>query len=181
MLQQRYLVSCSPGVMAGEPEPTKVLEIISLCNWESHRSLVLKELFRCINMNCLSSAFSVDIYRVELLSENLKTDNSRSMITYKVCVSLAKPEQTHKAKQNATKPKDAPSSGNSSSQEVDKLNDECVNDSLNTLERNAPDEPQAKHFPLLSRVVPAGYLKADKTTLVGSGPIKVKSRKAQIY
>lgn len=152
---------------AGEPEPTKVLEIISRCNWESHRSLVLKELFRCINMNCLSSVFSVDIYKVELLSKNLKTDGSSSMLTYKVCVSLAeKLEKTHKPKQDAKKREDV--LRNSSSQKVNKLNDERVNDSLNTIE--------AKHFPLLSRVVPAGYLKADKKTLVGSGPIKVKSR-----
>ncbi|XP_048063910.1 MAX gene-associated protein [Megalobrama amblycephala] len=150
----------SPGVTAGEPEPTKVLEIISRCNWESHRSLVLKELFRCINMNCLSSLFSVDIYKVELLSKNLKTDGSSSMLTYKVCVSLAeKPEKTREPK----KREDA--LRNSSSQKVNKLNDERVNDTI-----------EAEHFPLLSHVVPAGYLKADKKTLMDSGPIKVNGK-----
>lgn len=141
---------------SGEPEPTKVLEIISRCNWESHRSLVLKELFRCIHMNCLSSLFSVDIYKVELLSKNLKTDGSSSMLTYKVCVSLAdEPEKTHEPKKRR----------NSSSQKASKLYDERVSDIIG-----------AKHFPLLSRAVPAGYLKADKKTSAGSGPIKVKSR-----
>ncbi|KAL0165359.1 hypothetical protein M9458_041112, partial [Cirrhinus mrigala] len=131
-----------------EPEPTKVLEIISGCNWETHRSLVLKELFRCISMNQLSSAFFIDIYKVELLSKELKKDETGSTLVYKT------QEKT----------------------QTRKINTLNVNENQHIIQTNTPEETQEKHFPLLSRVVPAGHLKADKKTLVRSGPIKVNGK-----
>ncbi|KAF4099999.1 MAX gene-associated protein [Onychostoma macrolepis] len=159
---------------AGEPEPTKVLEIISGCNWETHRSLVLKELFRCISMNHLASVFHIDIYKVELLSKDLKKDECGSTLIYKVFVSLGQtPEKTREPRKKVKKREEASHPRSSSSQKVSKLN---VNENLNILQSNAPEEKQAKHFPLLSRVVPAGHLKANKKTLVRSGPINVNGK-----
>ncbi|XP_016428507.1 MAX gene-associated protein isoform X2 [Sinocyclocheilus rhinocerous] len=159
---------------AGEPEPTKVLEIISGCNWETHRSLVLKELFHCVDMNHLASVFYIDIYKVELLSKDLKKDESGSTLIYKVCVSLGQtPEKTREPRNSVKKRDDASHLRSSSSQKVNRLN---VKENLHIIQTNAPDEKQAKHFPLLSRVVPAGLLKADKKTLVRSGPIKVNGK-----
>ncbi|XP_050993830.1 MAX gene-associated protein [Labeo rohita] len=155
-----------------EPEPTKVLEIISGCNWETHRSLVLKELFRCVSMNLLSPAFYIDVYKVELISKELKKDETGSTLSYKVCVSLGQtPEKTREPGQNVKKRESHLRS--SSCQKINKLN---VNENRHIKETNTPDETQEKHFPLLSRVVPAGHLKADKKTLVRSGPIKVNGK-----
>ncbi|XP_067274500.1 MAX gene-associated protein isoform X2 [Pseudorasbora parva] len=121
------------------PEPTKVLEILSGCNWESHRSLVLKELFRSIHMSRLSSLRSIDIYSVDLLSETLQTYETGSTLTYRVCISrrIGPARRTGK--------------------------DPCVYE-------------QPEHFPLLSRIVPAGYLKAEKATPERSRPIKVNGK-----
>uniref|UniRef100_A0A8C1M4L9 T-box domain-containing protein n=1 Tax=Cyprinus carpio TaxID=7962 RepID=A0A8C1M4L9_CYPCA len=159
---------------AGEPEPTKVLEIISGCNWETHRSLVLKELFRCIGTDHLASVFYIDIYKVELLSKDLKKDVCGSTLIYKVCVSLGQtPEKTRERRTNVKKRDDASHLRSSSSQKVNTLN---VTENLHVTQTDAPDEKQVKHFPLLSRVVPAGLLKADKKTQVRSGPIKVNGK-----
>ncbi|XP_059369582.1 MAX gene-associated protein [Carassius carassius] len=163
------------GCEAGEPEPTKVLKIISGCNWETHRSLVLKELFRSIGTNHLASVFYIDMYKVELLSKDLKKDECGSTLIYKVCVSLGQTrEKTRELRKDVKKRDDASHLSSSFSQKVNKLN---VNENLHvTQTTNAPDEKQAKHFPLLSRVVPAGLMKADKKTLVRSGPIKVNGK-----
>ncbi|XP_052443013.1 MAX gene-associated protein isoform X2 [Carassius gibelio] len=163
------------GCEAGEPEPTKVLEIISGCNWETHRSLVLKELFRIIGTSHLASVFYIHIYKVELLSKDLKKDECGSTLIYKVCVSLGQTrEKTRKLRKILKKPDDASHLSSSSSQKVNTLN---VNENLHvTQTTNTPDEKQVKHFPLLSRVVPAGLLKADKKTLVRPGPIKVNGK-----
>ncbi|XP_026105305.1 MAX gene-associated protein [Carassius auratus] len=163
------------GCEAGEPEPTKVLEIISGCNWETHRSLVLKELFRIIGTSHLASVFYIHIYKVELLSKDLKKDECGSTLIYKVCVSLGQTrEKTRKLRKILKKPDDASHLSSSSSQKVNTLN---VNENLHvTQTTNTPDEKQVKHFPLLSRVVPAGLLKADKKTLVHPGPIKVNGK-----
>ncbi len=145
-----------------------MLEIISGCNWETHRSLVLKELFRCIGMNHLAPVSHIDIYKVELLSKDLKKDECGSTLIYKVFVSLGQtpPEKTREPRKSVKKREEA----SHPAQKANKLN---VKDNLQILQTNTPDEKQVEHFPLLSRVVPAGHLKADKKTLVRSGPIKV--------
>ncbi|KAL1253579.1 hypothetical protein QQF64_015808 [Cirrhinus molitorella] len=157
---------------AREPEPTKVLEIISGCNWETHRSLVLKELFRCVSMNHLSSAFYIDIYKVELLSKDLKKDETGSTLIYKVSVSLGQTAEKTREPRKIGKKRESHLSS-SSCKNINKLR---VNENQHLIETNAPDETQPKHFPLLSRVVPAGHLKADKKTLECSGPIKVHGK-----
>ncbi len=152
-----------------------MLEIISGCNWETHRSLVLKELFRCIGTNHLAPLVHIDIYKVELLSKDLKKDECGSTLTYKVFVSLGQtpPEKTCEPRRNGKKRDGASHPSGSSAQKANQLN---VNENLQVLETNTPDEKQTKqHFPLLSRIAPAGHLKADKKTPVRSGPIKVKS------
>ncbi|KTF90156.1 hypothetical protein cypCar_00027738, partial [Cyprinus carpio] len=125
---------------AGEPEPTKVLEIISGCNWETHRSLVLKELFRCIGTDHLASVFYIDIYKVELLSKDLKKDVCGSTLIYKVCVSLGQtPEKTRERRTNVKKRDDASHLRSSSSQKVNTLN---VTENLHVTQTDAPDEKQ---------------------------------------
>lgn len=176
MLKQSYFICCCvcAGVTAGGLEPTKVLEIISGCNWESHRSLVLKELFRSINTNRLSSLHSIDVYSVELLSEHLRADETGSTLTYKVCVSL--PEKTlvslpeKKTLETLEPRRDGKTRAEcvrTSSQRGHRLN-KRVDVSV------AASETQARRFPLLSRVLPAGYLQAERKTAVRSGHIKVK-------
>ncbi|XP_043076088.1 MAX gene-associated protein [Puntigrus tetrazona] len=151
--------SQSPG-----EEPTKVLEIISGCNWETHRSLVLKELFRCVSMNLLAPLSYIDVYQVELLSKDLRKDERGSTLIYKVCVSLGQtPDKTREPRRSGKKPERG-----SSSQKVHRANGKERQDVSNT--------PPEKHFPLLSRVVPAGLLRADKKDPVRSGPIKVNGK-----
>ncbi|KAF5908503.1 MAX gene-associated protein-like isoform X1 [Clarias magur] len=72
-----------------EPKPTKLLEILSECNWEPHRSLVLSTLFRRMNNNLLSEPFCFGMYKIQLLSTTVKGEGRSSTITYKVCVSRA--------------------------------------------------------------------------------------------
>ncbi|XP_077096335.1 uncharacterized protein mgab isoform X2 [Siphateles boraxobius] len=158
----QMLTSQTPG-----PEPTKVLEIISVCNWESHRSLVLKELFRSINTNRLSALHSIHVYRVELLSEHLTADETGSTLTYKVCVSL--PEKSPETLETPEPSKTRAECVRNSSQGVQRLK-KCVNVSVDA------GETRAQRFPLLSRVVPAGHLKAERKTSLRSGRIKVNGK-----
>ncbi|KAK3542258.1 hypothetical protein QTP86_021449 [Hemibagrus guttatus] len=72
-----------------ELKPTKLLEILSECNWEPHRSLVLNMLFRRMNSNRLSEPFCFGMYKIQLLSTIIKGEERSSTITYKVCISRA--------------------------------------------------------------------------------------------
>lgn len=76
-------------IKPGEPKPTKLLEILSECNWEPHRSLVLSALFRRMNSNLLSEPFCFGMYKIQLLSTTIKGVDRYSTITYKVCISRA--------------------------------------------------------------------------------------------
>ncbi|KAB5539873.1 hypothetical protein PHYPO_G00094200 [Pangasianodon hypophthalmus] len=78
-----------PPLKPGEPKPTKLLEILSECNWEPHRSLVLSALFRRMNSNLLSEPFCFGMYKIQLLSTTVKGVDRSSTITYKVCISRA--------------------------------------------------------------------------------------------
>ncbi|XP_039546159.1 MAX gene-associated protein isoform X2 [Pimephales promelas] len=156
----------SQTAAAGAPEPTKMLEIISGCNWESHRSLVLKELFRSIHSDRLSALRSIDGYRVELLSQNLIADATSSTLTYKVCISLLeKSLETAEPRKDDGKPR--AERVRNSSQRVSRTNKRANADA---------GETRANRFPLLSRVAPAGYLTAETKTAVCSGCIKVNGK-----
>ncbi|XP_060722458.1 MAX gene-associated protein [Tachysurus vachellii] len=72
-----------------EPKPTKLLEILSECNWEPHRNLVLSTLFRRMNSDLLSEPFCFGMYKIQLLSTTIKGVDRSSTITYKVCISRA--------------------------------------------------------------------------------------------
>ncbi|KAF4070757.1 hypothetical protein AMELA_G00277210, partial [Ameiurus melas] len=76
-------------IKPSEPQPTKMLEILSECNWEPHRSLVLSALFRRMNRNLLSEPFCFGMYKIQLLSTTTKGVNRSSTVTYKVCISRA--------------------------------------------------------------------------------------------
>ncbi|XP_056337198.1 MAX gene-associated protein [Danio aesculapii] len=131
-----------------EPEPTKVLEIISDCNWESQRSRVLKELFQRVHAHTLPSVLSLDAYTVELLSEHLKKDGARSMITYKVCVSLSDKEKSAQK--------------------------ECVQ--KQRVQKGRVKVPALKSVPLLCGVMTAGHLKAQLRVPDLHCPIQVNGR-----
>lgn len=76
-------------IKPGKPKPTKLLEILSECNWEPHRSLVLSALFRRMNSNLLSEPFYFGMYKIQLLCTIFKRGNRSSTITYKVRISRA--------------------------------------------------------------------------------------------
>lgn len=76
-------------IKPSEPQPTKMLEILSECNWEPHRNLVLSALFRRMNRNLLSEPFCFGMYKIQLLSTTTKRVNRSSTVTYKVCISRA--------------------------------------------------------------------------------------------
>ncbi|XP_073667471.1 MAX gene-associated protein isoform X2 [Paramisgurnus dabryanus] len=158
------------GVNTGDPEPTKVLEIISKCNWEAQRSLLLKKLFHCIKMDLLSSSLFIDIYKVDLLSTTLKKDEGRCTLSYKVCVSLS---QTSKL---TDEPKKIMNEGKITNEQTD------VNTSVrHQFHKCSSNDQQVrniaeKHFPLRSRVVPAGCLKASMKTPACARPIQVNGK-----
>ncbi|XP_058235383.1 MAX gene-associated protein isoform X3 [Hemibagrus wyckioides] len=79
----------NPTESPAKPKPTKLLEILSECNWEPHRSLVLNTLFRRMNSNLLSEPFCFGMYKIQLLSTIIKGEDRSSTITYKVCISRA--------------------------------------------------------------------------------------------
>ncbi|XP_051500229.1 MAX gene-associated protein-like [Myxocyprinus asiaticus] len=167
------------SVITEEPEPTKVLEIISECNWEAHRSLVLKQLFQYISMNHLASTFFIDIYKVQLLSKEFKNHGASSMLIYKVCVSLGeKSGATGKPKQDKNKRKISEEPlhfRNSTVQHVNTLVSNHSNNNLDIINVNM-ETKTPERFPLISRILPAGYLKADKKTSVHPGLIKVNDK-----
>ncbi|XP_053344957.1 MAX gene-associated protein isoform X1 [Clarias gariepinus] len=76
-------------IKTDEPKPTKLLEILSECNWEPHRSSVLSTLFRRMNSNLLSEPFCFGMYKIQLLSTTVKGVDRSSTIIYKVCISHA--------------------------------------------------------------------------------------------
>lgn len=79
----------NPTESPAKPKPIKLLEILSECNWEPHRSLVLNTLFRRMNSNLLSEPFCFGMYKIQLLSTIIKGEDRSSTITYKVCISRA--------------------------------------------------------------------------------------------
>lgn len=80
----------------GNPKPTKLLEILSECNWEPHRNLVLSTLFRRMNSDLLAEPFCLGLYKIKLLSTTVKGVDRSCTITYKVCISLL--DKTKKTK-----------------------------------------------------------------------------------
>ncbi|XP_060773758.1 uncharacterized protein magl isoform X4 [Neoarius graeffei] len=76
-------------VTPGEPKPTKLLEILSECNWEPHRNLLLRVLFQRMNSNLLSESFCFGMYKIQLLSTTIKGVDRYATVTYKVCISRA--------------------------------------------------------------------------------------------
>ncbi|XP_051951593.1 MAX gene-associated protein [Xyrauchen texanus] len=161
------------------PEPTKVLEILSECNWEARRSLVLKQLFQYIDMNHHASTFFIDTYKVQLLSTEFKNHGANSMLIYKVCVSLGE-KSGATGKPNPEKNKcqiteEPLPFRNSSVQLVNTLVSNHSNNNLGIINFNMATKTPER-FPLISRILPAGYLKADKKTSVHPGQIKVNDK-----
>lgn len=168
------MVSDKNAAASGEPEATKVLEIISECNWEAQRTLVLKELFHCINMNLLSSSLFIDIFKVDLLSTTLKKDDGRCMLSYKVCVSLSETtRRTDESKNEANKHNlfNEEIHVNTSDCQVyeSSYNDETSNGSVDKVTKSL------EHFPLLSCVILAGCLKASLKMSTCPRPVQVNS------
>lgn len=80
-------------VVAQKPEETKdvqttkMLEIVSECNWEPHRDLVLGALQRRLKLNLLVSSFALGYYHVQLLSTTKQKSENHITITYKLSIS----------------------------------------------------------------------------------------------
>ncbi|XP_062858589.1 MAX gene-associated protein [Trichomycterus rosablanca] len=141
----------------GEPEPTKLLEILSECNWEPHRNLVLSALFRQMNSNHLSEPFFIGKYKVQLVSTTYKQGDRSTTVTYKVCVSHAEEHEVNedqhlRAKRKRTKSKTCTEEDFTDSADVD---------SQRRSSGFISKQPR-KLFSLISHFSLAGYLKADK-------------------
>ncbi|TSK58026.1 Mitogen-activated protein kinase-binding protein 1 [Bagarius yarrelli] len=86
------ITETNPTELAMKPNeclPTKLLEILSECNWEPHRNLVLSTLFRRMNSDLLSHPFCLAMYKIQLISTTIKGAGRSSTVTYKVCISRA--------------------------------------------------------------------------------------------
>lgn len=80
-------------VVAQKPEEieaaqtTRMLEIVSECNWEPHRELVLGALQRRLKLNLLVPSFALGHYQVCLLSTTQQKSQNHTTITYKLSIS----------------------------------------------------------------------------------------------
>ncbi|XP_017538692.1 MAX gene-associated protein isoform X2 [Pygocentrus nattereri] len=158
------------AVNTDAPEPTKLLEILSECNWEPHRNLVLSSLFWRMSNNLLSEPFCVGMYRVQLLSTTLKRGDTCSTVTYKVCVSRSQerkatselqPMVTKMLKTEVSKAKETRTKkGNCvvSAHIVPQKKSSPLTDKRN----RPPCKKKSRIFPLLTHALPAGYLRAAK-------------------
>ncbi|XP_072539494.1 uncharacterized protein mgab [Salminus brasiliensis] len=174
------------AVRPDEPAPTKLLEILSECNWEPHRNLVLSALFGRMSNNLLSEPFCLGMYKIQLLSTTLKKGENCSTITYKVCVSRAAEmkvtndvqpvvkrimnSSVSKTRETQTKTGNGTFSAHMASQRKSSpLTDKQPKPTCNKL---------SKIFSLLTHSLPAGYLKATKKNPGGPahGLIKVNGK-----
>ncbi|XP_042565810.1 MAX gene-associated protein-like isoform X2 [Clupea harengus] len=73
--------------LENEVPSTKLLQIVSECNWEPHRELVLSTLSRRLSLNLLTPSFTLGFYRVRLLSVTQHRRQSHCTITYKLSIS----------------------------------------------------------------------------------------------
>ncbi|KAL6486349.1 hypothetical protein MHYP_G00057410 [Metynnis hypsauchen] len=174
------------AVNSGAPEPTKLLEILSECNWEPHRNLVLSSLFWRMSNNLLSEPFCVGMYRVQLLSTTFKRGDTCSTVTYKVCVSRTEerkaasdlqPVVTRMLKTEVSKAKETQTKkGNCvvSAHIVPQKKSSPLTDKRN----RPPCKKKSRIFPLLTHALPAGYLRAAKKKRGGPahGLIKVNGK-----
>ncbi|XP_066533267.1 MAX gene-associated protein isoform X2 [Hoplias malabaricus] len=174
--------SAPTSVTQDEPEPTKLLEILSECNWEPHRNMVLTALFRHMNNNLFSEPFCVGMYKVQLLSTTLRKRETCTTIIYKVCVSRAEEE-------NFQTPEENPVNKVSEAGETQiKRGNDTLPGHIVTKKKSSPlyDRPMnklpyknlSKIFPLATLRLPAGYLKAAKKKPGGPahGLIKVNGK-----
>lgn len=169
------VISDKNAAASGEPEATKVLEIISECNWEAQRTLVLKELFHCINMNLLSSSLFIDIYKVDFLSTTLKKEDGHCTLSYKVCVSLSETSRRTDKKNKANNQNIAKEqiNVNTSACQVQEPRDKQSNNKIHI--RSLDNETKSlRTLRFLSGVIPAGCLKASVKMSGCPRPIQVK-------
>ncbi|XP_056620935.1 MAX gene-associated protein isoform X2 [Triplophysa dalaica] len=173
-----HLTSQSPDKNAAtseEPEATKVLEIISECNWEAQRTLLLKEVFRCVDMNLLSSSLFIDIFKVDLLSTTLKKDDGRCTLSYKVCVSLREMlRRTDESRNKANEQEMMTDQFHVNESDCQVKESSCNDEThLRSVERKIRS---VKQFPLLSGVIPAGCLKASVKMSACPHPVQVNGK-----
>ncbi|MCJ8743742.1 hypothetical protein PDJAM_G00097680 [Pangasius djambal] len=164
-----------PPVKPGEPKPTKLLEILSECNWEPHRSLVLSALFRRMNSNLLSESFCFGMYKIQLLSTTVKGVDRSSTITYKVCISRADEKEMTEDLQLPVKKALRNQNLKGCETKVSKANETQAQKATadtdsgrksSTLVEKQQKKPVYKRvlraLPFLTHAAPVGYLKADK-------------------
>ncbi|XP_022542629.2 MAX gene-associated protein isoform X2 [Astyanax mexicanus] len=170
-----------------EPVPTKLLEILSECNWEPHRNLVLSGLFGRMSNNLLSEPFCLGTYKIQLLSTTLEKGDNPT-ITYKVCVSRApemnvtsdvQPAMKKRTKSNVSKAREKQTQTKTGTTVSAPVASEKKSSLLIDNQARVPTfKKPSRIFPLLSHSLPAGCLKAAKKKAEGSalGLIKVNGK-----
>lgn len=131
--------------------PTKRLEIVSKCKWatEGSRNIVLRTVCERMTQDRLKHPFWVGKYQIQPISKTVKETDEGSVTTYKVMVTQSHVEKTKEKKRE---------------ERVKQLETQLV-ETIGTSE--------VKGLPLLSRVTPAGLLKAEKKPSDALGQIMV--------
>lgn len=138
-----------PPALSG---PTKRLEIVSKCKWETagSRNVVLRVVCERMAQDRLKHPFWVGKYQIQPISKTVLETDEESIITYKVSIS-----QPHIVK---NEPNDE------GTERIKKLEAQLI---------KTIGKSEVKGLPLLSQVTPAGLLKAEKKPSGAPGHITV--------
>ncbi|XP_026789858.3 MAX dimerization protein MGA a [Pangasianodon hypophthalmus] len=133
--------------------PTKRLEIVSKCKWatEGSRNVVLRTVCERMAQDRLKHPFWIGKYQIQPTSKTIKETDEGSIITYKVVISQPHLEESEKKKEERIKQLEA--------------------QLIETIGKS-----EVKGLPLLSKVTPAGLLKAEKKPSGALGQIMVNGK-----
>lgn len=129
--------------------PTKRLEIVSKCKWatEGSRNIVLRTVCEHMAQDCLKQPFWIGKYQIHPTSKTVKETEEGSITTYKVVVSQPHLEDNEEKERR-----------------IKQLEAQLI---------ETIGKSEVKGLPLLSRVTPAGLLKAEKKPSGALGQIMV--------
>ncbi|MBN3298723.1 MGAP protein, partial [Amia calva] len=145
-------------------EPTKLLEILSECNWEQERDRILRTLSQHMAQNSLARSFKVGCYLIELVSQTQKKEGSSSVITSTIRISLpsgaeggqqAEESELGQAEQKGKAQKKPSEVFEMSSGDISKFPAE-------KLEKTKDRLSKGKALPFYTGISPAGILTASK-------------------
>uniref|UniRef100_W5N172 MAX gene-associated protein n=1 Tax=Lepisosteus oculatus TaxID=7918 RepID=W5N172_LEPOC len=146
-------------------EPTRMLEIVSECNWEQERDRILRTVSQHMAQNNLAQSFKVGRYLIEQVSQSHKKEGSGSVITSTIRISLPAAE-TDGAERTATL-KEEQAEGSASARkkelEVVEMPSEGTSKCAAKKLRKMKDKlSRGKALPFYTGVSPAGILTANK-------------------